>query len=86
MVEMRGITPVDEPTPGVSQIVVKPNKSGEIRMCLDPHELNKVLLREHYTLPVLEDILHEMSGSEVFSKADISSGFWHVILNDDVLN
>jgi hypothetical protein len=82
LVEMRVITPVEEPTPWVSQIVVTPTKSGEIRVCMDPHELNKVLLREYYTLPVLEDVLHEMSGSKVFAKADLSSGYWHVILND----
>ena len=33
---------------------------------IDPHELNKALQREHYTLPILEDMLHELQGATVF--------------------
>ncbi len=77
------IVPVQEPTPWVSQIVIAQKKSGKIRVCVDPHELNKVLLREHYTLPVLDDVLHELRHSQVFTKADLSSGYWHVKLDDE---
>ena len=50
-------------------------------MCIDPRELNKALLREHYTLPILEDTLHELGQSCMFTKADLSSGYWHVQLD-----
>ena len=69
------IAPVDEPTPWVSQVVVVKKRSGALRVCIDPHELNKALQREHYTLPILEDVLHELQGATVFSKADLSSGY-----------
>ena len=46
---------VEQPTPWLSQIVITSKKNGDIRMCLDPKESNKALLREHYTLPILED-------------------------------
>ena len=46
---------VEQPTPWLSQIVITSKKNGDIRMCLDLKELNKALLREHYTLPILED-------------------------------
>ena len=52
------ITHVEEATPWMSQIVVTHKKSGDIRVCLDPHELNKCILREHFTFPILEDVLH----------------------------
>ena len=77
------IAPVDEPAPWVSQVVVVKKRSGALRVCLDPHELNKALQREHYTLPILEDVLHELQGATVFSKADLSSGYWHVKLDDE---
>ena len=83
LTRMGVITKVDGPTPWVSQIVITHKKSGEIRICLDPHELNKVILREHYTLPILEDVLHELRSSHVFSKADLSSGYWHVRLDEE---
>ena len=71
------------PTPWVSQLVLTKKKNGQIRICIDPQELNKALLREHYTLPVLEDTLHEMRDSRFFSKADLSSGYWHVELDEE---
>ena len=79
-----GVTiPVEEATPWVSQIVVTHKKSGELRMCIDPHELNKCIPREHFTLPILEDVLHEIRDPKVFSKADFASGYWHVKLDEE---
>lgn len=76
------IAPVNEPTEWVSQLVIASKKDGQIRICIDPKELNKALLRERFTLPVLEDTLHEMGQSRVFSKADLASGYWHVRLDE----
>ena len=73
---------VEQPTPWLSQIVITSKKNGDIRMCLDPKELNKALLHEHYTLPILEDTVHELGQSCVFSKADLASGYWHVELDE----
>ncbi|CAM1297642.1 Uncharacterised protein r2_g700 [Pycnogonum litorale] len=70
------LAPVTEPTPWLSQIVVVAKKSENIRLCLDLFELNKALVRERYTLPVLEDTLHDMRNSKVFSKADLAAGYW----------
>ena len=57
LVKLNVLAPVDSPTPWVSQLVVMQKKSGQIRVCIDYHKLNKALYREHYTLPVLDDIL-----------------------------
>jgi hypothetical protein len=83
MCNLKVIEPVDIPTPWVSQLVLTKKKSGAIRVCIDPKELNAALIREHYTLPVLEDTLHEMRESRYFTKADLSSGYWHVELDEE---
>ena len=69
------IEKVKEPSDWVSRLtcVVKPN--GKLRMCLDPQRLNMALKREHYHLPVIEDVLPELSNVKVFSKADCKEGF-----------
>ena len=77
------IAPVDQPTPWVSQTVITQKKTGELRLCLDPKELNKALLRERFQLPVLDDVLHELGQSKVFTKADLSAGYWHVQLDTE---
>lgn len=82
MTELGVITKVDKPTPWVSQVVVVHKKSGELRICIDPQELNKALVREHFIMPILEEKLHDLGRSRVFSKADLSSGYWHVHLDE----
>ncbi|GFS11811.1 Reverse transcriptases (RTs) from retrotransposons domain-containing protein [Elysia marginata] len=41
MVKRGIITPVEEPTPWVSQLVVTPKPNGRLCVCLDPKYLNK---------------------------------------------
>ena len=76
------IAPVNEPTEWVSQTVIVKKPDGSIRICLDPQELNKGLVRERYTLPTLDDTIHELSQSTVFSKFDLKHGYWHVKLDE----
>ena len=82
MTESGVIMPIDEPTQWLSQLVITQKKTGDLRVCIDPRELNRALLREHYILPVLDDTLHELSNSKVFTKADLSSGYWHIQLDE----
>lgn len=76
------IVPVDEPTDWVSQMSVAEKKSG-IRICIDPRPLNEALLREHYKLPVLEDILPELTGAQKFSVCDLKAGYLHCEHDDE---
>ena len=63
-----GITEkVIEPTPWVSSFVIVQKPNGQIRVCLDPKDLNKVLRRSHYPTSTVEDILPELSRAKVFS-------------------
>ena len=83
MVERGIITPVTEPTPWVSQLVVANKPNGKITVCIDPKYLNKALQREHYTMPILDDVLHELSSSKVVTKVDLQNGYWHVELDEE---
>ena len=77
------ITRVDDPTPWVNQCSIQEKKSGELMVCLDPRNLNKVLTRERYPLPTLDEMLPRLSQSRVFSKVDCSSGYWHCELDEE---
>ena len=39
-------------------------------MCLDPTDLNKAVLREYHLIPVVEDIVPELNGSDLFPNLD----------------
>ena len=58
-------------------------KSGALRVCIDPQALNKALKRERYQLPVLDDLLPELSKAKVFSSLDLKSGYWHLALDEE---
>ena len=78
------ITKVTKPTEWVNSLVVttKPS-SGKLRVCLDPMQLNKAIMRPHYPMRTLDDILPQVSGAKYFSKLDASSGYWTVMLSDE---
>lgn len=77
------LSKVDQPTDWTSQFVATTKKSGEMRICIDPKPLNEALKRERYQLPVLDELLPELSESRVFTKVDLSSAFWHLELDEE---
>ena len=54
-----------------------------LQICIDPRPLNLALKREHYQLPVLDDILLDLTKAKVFSKVDLSHGYWHCTLEKE---
>ena len=52
-----------------------------LHICLDPHDLNKAIIWEHYKAPTLDEITHKLSGAKVFSKLDVKDSFWSIHLD-----
>ena len=77
------IQPVSKPTPWISSMLAVPKKNGKIRICFDPKDLNKAILRENYPLPTIEDIAYRLHGAKVFSVLDAKNGFWYVKLDEE---
>ena len=80
------IAPVTEPTDWVSSMAIATNKSGELRICIDPLPLNKSLRREHYHLPTLDDVLPDLSKARIITTINLRAGYWHVKLDDESSN
>ena len=77
------IAPVDQLTEWISQIVVAVKKSGELRVCIDPKPLNAALKREHYQIPVVDDLLPDLMDTRVFTEVNLASAFWHLELDKE---
>lgn len=75
MVKMNVIRPVTEAIPVVSPMVIV-RKNNKIRICLDPTDINKNLLRRHYPLKTVEEIAAKIQGSKYFTLLDCRRGFW----------
>lgn len=63
-----------------SPIVLTRKKNGEIRMCVDFQALNKIMARDNYPLPLIEDQLERLKGKRYFSAMDLKDGFYHVAM------
>ena len=64
-------------------MVVATRRNGKIRLCIDPKPLNKVLKGNRYPVPLLDDLLAQLTNAKVFSVVDAKNGFWHVQLDDE---
>ena len=71
-----------EPTEWVSQMAVVHKPNGKLRICIYPQPLNAALKREHYWLPVLDDVLPKLEDAKIFSKLDVKEAYWRVRLDE----
>ncbi|KAJ9504731.1 hypothetical protein QJQ45_009421, partial [Haematococcus lacustris] len=62
-------------SPFAAPILFVKKKSGELRMCLDYRQLNKITIRDQYPLPRIDDLFDKLSGSTVFSSLDLQAGY-----------
>ena len=76
MVKDKIIEPITKPTDWVSNIVIIEKKNKSLRICLDPKDLNAGIKRQHYQMPVLDDITSDLHNTKVFSTFDAKNGYY----------
>ena len=69
-------------SPYASQVVVVRKKDGKHRVCIDYRSLNRKLIKDHYPLPLIEDIIDRLQNAKIFSTLDLRNGFFHVPVKD----
>jgi len=62
-----------------SPIVLVMKKTGDVRICADFREFNKKIIRDHYSLPIVEDQLDKLTRIKVFTTLDHKNRFFHLL-------
>nr|GEZ27654.1 putative reverse transcriptase domain-containing protein [Tanacetum cinerariifolium] len=62
-------------SPWGAPILFIKKKDGSFRMCIDYRELNKLIVKNHYPLPRIDDLFYQLQGSSVYLKIDLRSGY-----------
>ena len=78
------IEPVTEATEWCAPIVPVSKAGGKkVRICVDLRRLNRVLVHEKYPLPTVDDVLHKLSKSQVFTHLDARSRYGQIPLDEE---
>lgn len=83
LVKNKIIEPVTQPKNWCSNLVVRQKPNGDLRLCLDPIDLNKAIKREYYLIPTLEEIKTKLIGKTIFSVVDLKDGFNQISLHEE---
>ena len=58
-------------------------KDSNWRMCIDYRALNALSVRNTYPLPRIEECLDQLHGALFFSKLDLLSGYWQILIKEE---
>ena len=59
-------------------VLFAPKKDGTLRLCIDYRGLNAITKKNRYPLPLIEDVIHSMRGSKIFTKLDLRDAYHNI--------
>ena len=66
------------PTPWLNSYIIVKKPNGSLRICLDPTDLNKYIVRPVCNSRTLDDVSHLLKDAKYYSVFDVTKGFVHL--------
>jgi hypothetical protein len=70
-------------SPFASPVLLVKKKTGDWRMCVDYRKLNALIIQNKYPLPMIDEILDELTGAQWFTSLDMTAGYHQILMNED---
>jgi len=81
LLEKKFIRPSASPWRALVLLVKKKDDSS--RLCVDYRQLNKLIIKNKYPLPRIDDLLDQLKGAGVFSKIDLRFGYHQILVKSE---
>ena len=65
-------------SPCGSLVILVPNKYWTWHMCINYWALNKILVKNRYPLPRIDELINNLKGAKVFTKLGHKSGYHQI--------
>ncbi|KAK4381413.1 Transposon Ty3-G Gag-Pol polyprotein [Sesamum angolense] len=59
-----------------SPVLFQRKQDGSMRMCVDYRALNKVTIKNKYSIPNVMDLFDKLTKAKFYTKIDLRSGYW----------
>ena len=66
-----------------SAVVLDWKKDSSLRFCIDLRKLNNQTIKDAYLLPLIDETLGSLQGSQWFSSLDLKLGYWQVEMDEE---
>ena len=63
-------------------VLFSKKKGKTLRLCIDYRQLNRVMIKNRYPLPRIDDLFDQLRGARVYSKIDLRTGYHQLRVGD----
>ena len=65
-------------SPVGAPIIFVPKKDGSLWLCIDYCGLNSIIVKNHYPLSLVSEILDRLSSTKIYTKLDLRDAYHHI--------